>query len=275
MGTARFPYSELVTRWGLMLREHIAVRLCISLLALAVGVAHLLRPDLKIDSITIFLAVLAALPWLQTVIKTVEMLGEKLELQELKSQVADARGAAESASQQATLALVSSPTTDSLSKRSSEPLSFAAAQDELQHLAKEYEDIRASQGSGHSRTEAMTRVIRQMIDASSQIQDFDVRSALASPRPGLRLAGYAYLLARKDPRFLKDLVLNVAEREDTPFGQYWGLRAISRLLEATPLQDVRSDVLPTLARFAATLTRGTDRDYEVQKIIKDLKGGTA
>ena len=45
-----------------------------------------------------------------------------------------------------------------------------------------------------------------MIDASSELQDFDARNALTSAQPGLRFGWYAYLLAKTDTRLLKDLV---------------------------------------------------------------------
>lgn len=94
-----------------------------------------------IDSITAFFAFVAILPWLQPIIKTVEMLGMKLELQELKGQVAEARGAAESASQQATFALVSSLPMVSSPNKATESVTFAATLDALLSLTARGESL--------------------------------------------------------------------------------------------------------------------------------------
>jgi CheY-like chemotaxis protein len=81
------------------------LRIGVSLGALAIAVMHLWKPNLQIDSVTVVLLVIAVLPWVQPLIKSIELLGVKLELRELQNRVAEAQEAAEGASQQATLAL--------------------------------------------------------------------------------------------------------------------------------------------------------------------------
>jgi hypothetical protein len=81
------------------------LRIGVSLGALAIAVMHLWKPDLQIDSITVVLLVISVLPWVQPLIKSIELLGMKVELRELQNRVAEAQEAAEGASQQATLAL--------------------------------------------------------------------------------------------------------------------------------------------------------------------------
>jgi len=257
----------LARRAEKMLREYFSLRVLITLVALALAVTHLFRPELTVDSITLVLGLVAVLPWLQPVVKSFEMLGVKFELQELRAQVADARGAAANASNLATFAKVGS------SARSAQPTDSSPG--EMEHLADEYEKIRATQKSGPQRTEAMTRVVRQMIDLSPRQPDFNVGSALASPRPGLRLAAYSYLYEMKDTNFLRDLVESVTQREDKPFGQYWGLQAISSLLENVQPQELPRDIVESLARFSARVPPGTDRDYVVRNILKVIQAHRA
>src|SRR5713101_5419779 len=99
---------------------------------------HLARPDLKIDSITIVALVICALPWTQPLIKSIELLGVKLELQELRDKVAEATGAAQSATRQAGLALASSTAPEP-------PLTHGALPheaDPVKSLAEEYDRLR-------------------------------------------------------------------------------------------------------------------------------------
>ena len=60
------------------------VQLGVSLSALLVALAHLLWPDLAIDNVTLVLLILAAVPWLVPLFKSLEFPGGwKLEFQEL------------------------------------------------------------------------------------------------------------------------------------------------------------------------------------------------
>ena len=87
------------------MKSNLTLRILISVIAVTLAVIHVWKPEVKVDSITIVLLVFCALPWMQPLIKTVELLGVKIELQELQKQVDEARGAAASASRQAGLAI--------------------------------------------------------------------------------------------------------------------------------------------------------------------------
>lgn len=68
-----------------MMKESRTVQVGITLAALFVALAHLLWPSVKIDAITVTLVVIAALPWLGPLFKSVELPGGmKIEYQELK-----------------------------------------------------------------------------------------------------------------------------------------------------------------------------------------------
>jgi hypothetical protein len=242
------------------------LRIVVSLVAVLLASAHVWKPQARIDSITIILLVICALPWLQPLIKTVELLGVKLELRDLQDKVADAKGAAESATQQAGLALSASGSSRSLVRENLSPAAGAAS---IEALAQEYENIRATQSSGDARTAAMTNVVSRMIESSRGIEAFDVNSALAGASRGIRLFAYAYLYVRPDAQFLTTLVEAVTSKEDTPFGQYWGLQALGRVIPKVP--QVPPEIKSKLQKFGAKLPRGTDRDYELRRLLQQTQ----
>jgi hypothetical protein len=89
-------------------RPPLDLRRGVSIGALVIAGLHLWRPDWKIDSITVVLLIIAVLPWTQPLIKNIESLGVKLELQDLKNEVDNAKGAAASAERKAEYLLISS-----------------------------------------------------------------------------------------------------------------------------------------------------------------------
>jgi len=61
-------------------------RFIITIAALALAVGHNIWPDVKIDTITLILIVVAILPWLASVIKSLELPGGfKIELHDVKA----------------------------------------------------------------------------------------------------------------------------------------------------------------------------------------------
>lgn len=70
------------------------LRIGISIVALAIALLHILVPSLKVDAITLGLIVLAVLPWLAPLVKSVELPGGvKIELQDVERAAAQSRGA--------------------------------------------------------------------------------------------------------------------------------------------------------------------------------------
>jgi hypothetical protein len=102
----------------------------------------------------------------------------------------------------------------------------------IRELAAEYNRLRLTMPSGDARSAEMNRVGREMIDALRDVTDFNVPEHLQSRDRGVRLAGYAYLRSRPDPRWTTELANSVIDIEDKPFGQYWGLRAVLTQCEA-------------------------------------------
>jgi hypothetical protein len=209
-----------------------------------------------------FLLVIGALPWLQPIIKTVELFGVKLELQELKNQVAEARGAAESANRQAALAVSASTSSSSASSRTDQRVAIS----DTEALMSEYERVRDDMRPGDARTNVMTDVVRRMIDLAQRTNAFDVDEALRSQSSGRRLFAYAYLYAHPNPQCLPQLVDSVTAQENTPFGQYWGLQSIGQVM--SNLEHVGPEIKKKLAVLEAKLPSGTDREYEVRRLLR-------
>ncbi len=88
----------------------------------------------------------------------------------------------------------------------------------------------------------MTDVVRRMVDVAKSFDTFDIESALRDPDLGRRLFGYAYTFARPNPSQLETLVESVTRLERKPFGQYWGLQALGRVLPlASLIPDAQCD----------------------------------
>jgi len=70
------------------------LRQVVTLGALSIALAHVIWPSLAIDAITLGLLVIAVLPWLAPLVKSLELPGGwKIELQEMKQATDKARGA--------------------------------------------------------------------------------------------------------------------------------------------------------------------------------------
>jgi hypothetical protein len=245
----------------------------ISLIALAAIAARLVWPTLIIDHVTLGLLILAALPWLAPLIKSIEVPGiGKVELQEIKQQTQEAKGAAQSATQKAELALAGTYQkaegySKSLASRSAEE---ELEEEELVDLVKEYNNIRATQPSGDARTSAMTTVVSKMIRLFPNLKSFNIDEQLEESDQGKRLAAYAYLYANPDFAHLENLVNSVTQIEDKPFGQYWGIQAIGKVLGNRGNTEVSKEILDRLNRFLNRLKPGTDRHYELTRSLRSI-----
>ena len=93
----------------------------------------------------------------------------------------------------------------------------------------------------------------------------EVPTLLGSPDRMSRMAAYAYIYANPDARRTQELVDALLD-EDKPFGQYWALRALSRLVEISPASLDRNSVRE-LERLQQRLGFGTDRWHQVQEIL--------
>lgn len=244
------------------------LRVALTLAATAIAISHAVWPGAKIDGVTLGLIGLAVLPWLAPIIKSIELPGiGKIELQEVKAQVEELRGQTASASQKANTALASRTT----SVPANTPTPHALLPDQrLSVLASKYDEIRRTQKSGDLRTGAMTDVVGEMIDLASSVPSATAIPLLNDQDEGKRLFAYAYIYARPEPQVLADLVRSITEREKQPFGQYWGIQAIGRVIQSAP-GSADSQIQNILRGFLTKLQKGTDRYYELSKIIKSFE----
>ena len=246
------------------MKDNLPLKIVVSAIGLLAAIVHVSKPDLRIDSVTIVLLIIAAIPWAQPLIKSIELLGVKLELQELHAKVAEAKGAAESASRQVGVALAVStapPQPDVL-------LDPQTVNNKIKTLADEYNNIRNTQKSGGQRTTAMTNVVSQMIEFARRKPPVDLNQLLSNENPGFRLFGYAFLYERPtNTEFLLPLVESVTRIEDKPFGQYWGLQAVKRVIPNAPL-EAQSEAKARLSAFSTRIPAGTDRGYELRQILR-------
>jgi hypothetical protein len=174
----------------------------------------------------------------------------------------EAAGAAKSALQKAEFALIKP------SAISSELIQ--TPNEQLEQLAQAYNQIRSNMTSGSARTTKMTKVIKEMMDIVPSLTSFDISQALKESDNGKRLVGYAYLYARPDYQFLGELV-DAFTTDPTPFGQYWGIQALGKILELRPNEEIPLNIFKKLKAYYNQLGKGIDREYELSRILPELK----
>ena len=260
-GPTRPPFAKVTS-----MTKDTALRCLVTVAALGAALAHVLLPALVPDAITAAFLLLALLPWLAPLIKSVDVPGVgKIELREIERKAEEAIGAALSAEKKADVALatgLSSPA----EVRTPAPLKHA----ELDALATEYNEIRKSQRAGPARTSAMSTVVRKMMTAAAELAPDEIAKALGEKDGGKRLVAYAALHAHPRPELLEALIRAV-EAEDTAFGQYWGIQAIGRVLGTLDQNQISMKTVNGLRELLKRFKPGTDRYYELSRILKGLK----
>jgi len=248
------------------MNQQLPLRIFLTTFAMAVICVHLRWPALKIDAVTLGLIAIALLPWLSSVIKSVEVTGVgKVEFQEVKNEVEEMRGAIQSVGNKAEFAVAAATETGAARA----PQVAPAGEDVVGALAQEYAEIRRRMPSGPARTAAMTSVVRKMIASAPGLPNFDVEAQLEGDG-GRRLFAYAYLYALPDLHCLKALVHSLVYVEDTPFGQYWGIEALGKLLGKAD-GALSPSIMDELRDFLHRLGRGTDRYYELKRLLPELE----
>ncbi|HEX8651375.1 MAG TPA: YEATS-associated helix-containing protein [Pyrinomonadaceae bacterium] len=139
---------------------------------------------------------------------------------------------------------------------------------QLDSLIKQYNEVRSTQKPGGARTSVMTGIVREMIDLAPSLRDFPTLDYLRDPNDaGKRLAAYAYLYSQPDGKLLPPLVDSVTMKDNPPFNQYWGILAIGKLLQGANKSDIPKETLEKLKQYHKSLAKGTDREYELSRII--------
>jgi hypothetical protein len=248
---------------------------CVSL-----AVVRLARPDLTIDTITLVLIAIAAIPWLGHIIESFELPGgpkvtyHKLE-QRIASQdqkIAQAQGAARSAEAQAGTLLSSITANPPHPDRRQDER--ASPQSAVANLIAAYDEIRRTQQAGSGRTAAMTDIVARMLPLAGG-GDVDIAHGLTG-EGGERLAAYIALFAKPDPAHLDALVRSVSTLEPgnarrfqaQPFEQYWGIKAVRKTLESMDPRDVAPVTRDRLIALRDQIDPSTDRYFEASQLLK-------
>jgi hypothetical protein len=174
----------------------------------------------------------------------------------------EAAGAAQSALQKVEFALIKPST--SFRKGSQIP------EEELTQCAQSYNNIRNTMPSGNPRTRKMTEIIKEMMNIVPSLTTFDISQTLKEGDNGKRLGGYAYLYIKPDYQYLEELV-DAFTTDKTPFGQYWGIQAMGKILELQPNDKLQPQILKKLKTYYDQLDIGIDREYELKKMLPELK----
>jgi hypothetical protein len=138
-------------------------------------------------------------------------------------------------------------------------------------LVEQYNRLRAEQQTGPERTARMTAIVSKMVSASSGLDRdiIDLDSYIGGPDDGRRVAAYSYLYANPDSR-LGTTLAGAILAEPTRFGQYWGIRALRRLVANDPAAlDLNSR--RDLEQFLSRLGRNTDRAFELRQLLNEAQ----
>jgi hypothetical protein len=145
---------------------------------------------------------------------------------------------------------------------------------EVDRMASEYNQIRQNEQRSAPRTSKMTTIASNMIASLNGVgQDvFDVTAHLDDhSNDGRRLAAYAYLYANPDPRLAQHLT-DAVLIDSTSFGQYWGIRALRRLIATDPAA-IDLNTRRRLEQFLAGLGPSTDRAFELRELLREAETG--
>lgn len=219
--------------------------------AVAFGVVHAIWPHLKIDSVTVVMVVIALVPWIGGIVQNIELPGGfKVGLREAQQAAAAARAQAEQATSTATVALSAVTASGSQS---------------VDELVAEYERIRAELPSGSKRTNALDKVVGQLISATTADDDFDWREEISSPMEGRRIAALAFALSRPDEAMVP--VLNEVIRYPmSAFEQFWALRALGAIIDQGFRPDIKT--LVALAMASESIDPASSRGLEMKRILE-------
>jgi hypothetical protein len=143
----------------------------------------------------------------------------------------------------------------------------------IESLVSDYNQIRAAQDSGRARSTALTKVVSRMLTELTGVEPapFPFQEFVDDPEDdGRRIAAYAYAYANPDSKMAPGLVGAILS-EKTRFGQYWAIRALSRVVRGEP-RSLDFNSRRDLERLLRTFGPNTDRAYELRELLGSLPG---
>ena len=251
--------------------QHKALKIILPLAAISLAVLHGFCPDKpKVDAIVIALLIIAVLPWIGALIESLKYGELEVKLRDAVKKANEAKGAAESAR---LLAITQSETDLQKESRTAASERFAGQSplQQIQDLATEYSKVRAANPPGDYRTSLMTGIMKQMREAARSLSESEILPWLQDEDPARRLAAYAFFYEKPDFAQLTALLKSVMDPQNKPFAQYWGILALQRTIGTRGLAPVPNETKVTLKRFLSRLKPGTDRYYELSRLIQTLE----
>jgi len=235
-------------------------KVLVTTVALAIAVVHVALPDLRVDAVAVALLAVAALPWLDEVFESIQTPAGGVKFREVEKRVQRLSGVTES--------LVTRLDTAEAVSLAESPIG-PPSRESLEDLAAEYNLIREGD-RGTQRTQRMTSVVARMLAAVDSGERIEVEEALEGQNPGRRLAAYALQYARPEAGFADAVVTSVVVHEPKPFGQYWGIRATSRVAEVGGPEAFSRESIEALRAFGRRLSADTDRRFELERVFGRL-----
>jgi hypothetical protein len=246
----------------------------VSCVAIALAVARVVWPDLKIDTITVMLLVVAVVPWLGEVFDSIELPGgPRLEYRRLEHRIEAAEERTtrldqevDGAAATARVALAAAGSTDDLTQHTADA---PAAQASMERLAAEYTRLRQSMSGGPARTAQQERILAELLKVTRRIPSLDVQTMLASEDAGTRLAAYARLYAVPDASKF-DLLVDAVLGEQLAFIRYWGFNVLGRAVDEVGADQVPVGVVRRLRACLPELPPGGDRARSLLRVLDKL-----
>ncbi|HUQ56695.1 hypothetical protein [Lentzea sp.] len=240
----------------------------ISSAAIAAATVHVAWPSAKIDSTTVLLLGLALVPWLGSLLESLELPGGlKLKYRELEERVeqvaTEGKAGVDDASSVAQAALGAAQSSSSV--HDGQPTGHAP---DLDELVREMRRLRQLPRSD-SRTDFMDQLFGSMIVAVGRAPAFDVGIALRDEDPDRRLTGYAGLHRKPDAGQV-DTVIDVLAREQSAFNQYWAIKTLRVLTAFTGPSEVTPKLEASLSRLREVVPTRSSRAHEIDLLLRSL-----
>jgi hypothetical protein len=251
------------------------LKIIVPLVALSAAALHGFSPDQpKVDAIVIALLIIGLLPWIGSLIESLKYGDLEIKLRKAEAKAEEAKGAAESAR-----LLAISQTETAAHGESDGAKTFIApaagkemAQMEL--LAQAYAQIRKTNPPGDFRTALMTEIMSRMRALAPHVGKESILPWLEDADHARRLAAYAFLHVKPDFTEVDRLLSSVGNPDNPPFAQYWGIMALQKLIGTRGQAGISAQTKANLKAFLSRLRRGTDRHYELTRLLKSLEGRT-
>lgn len=226
------------------------IGIIISILSIILIIINFLYPD-KIDSITLILFGICFIPWIIPFVKSIELPGVTVEINELKGAISN-----NAMKMEVAIAGIGNPAYQFLSD------------DKISELAKIYNDIRKKLVRSDYRTNEMTKVMNLMLNLSGSIKNIEIENYINSDDDGLNLFGYAYTYLNPEEKYLSLIINSIYKSDAKPFNQYWGLSSIQKILSKHGINKIASNDINSLKKLSKEFLPGTDRSYVINQILK-------